>query len=491
MEESSERTNRNSAITSTTNDNGIANIPQLANDLRSTDVFLHYPALQRLFIAIVMDSSNIEAVKQQDMVGVLNNFLVSEARPELQELSVAILGVLGAHGKRRRKRSRALTSGWALIQIILNSDQVLSKQGTEALCKLIVIDEDVRHAMLSRRFVDLILETFINQEKIQNQSSSFSSDQQDESEQNFVKVGLLSVVLKLAEEIENPIILSALIPTLEEIKKNGEKEMMKKAKSILGCLREEGITAPQSNESNQKDEKIRQLEETVRRQEELIRRNDEEKEREKIEKEENKRKIAELERKAEESKQKDEVKSNKIVELEQLVATLQQKVDKVQIPSAQKLDEIPIQITVQPGSYTKEKNEFTYISTKNEFKTFPISPAVINGIFICEVKINKKGDNPVGVMKSGLVVPFSEWPGDRPYSNECIAFHQNGPVYQNSQTVRGNGEYGEGDQVTIEVNLLATPRTAHLFINGQQQPVFVSGLPKSVQFWMNPLQFCH
>ncbi|KAA6378929.1 MAG: hypothetical protein EZS28_025543 [Streblomastix strix] len=173
-------------------------------------------------------------------------------------------------------------------------------------------------------------------------------------------------------------------------------------------------------------------------------------------------------------------KSNRIVEHEHLLATLQQKIDKIQITSAQKLDEIPIQITVQPGSYTKEKNEFTYISTQSEYKTFPINPAVINGIFKCEMKINNLGDIYVGVMKSGLLIPFDRYPGELPY---CIIFRQSGPVYQNSAELQGNQQMKDGDQIAIEVNLLTTPRTAHLFINGQQQPVFVSGLPKSVQFW--------
>ncbi|KAA6398545.1 MAG: hypothetical protein EZS28_005930 [Streblomastix strix] len=250
MEESSERTNRNSVIAGATNIEGIANIPQLATDLRSSNRDLHYPALQRLLIAIVM------VVIQQDIIGSLSNFLVSEVRPEIQELSSAIIGVLGVHGLRRKKHSRASSSSWALIQIILNSDEILSRQGTEALCKLIVADEQIRDVMLSRRFVDLVLETLTDQKSIKKQNSSSSSEQEEESEPIFVKVGLLTVVQKLAEETENPIIIGALIPILEEIKKNGEKEMMKKARTILGCLREQEITAPQSDETNERNEKV-------------------------------------------------------------------------------------------------------------------------------------------------------------------------------------------------------------------------------------------
>ncbi|KAA6365909.1 MAG: hypothetical protein EZS28_038564 [Streblomastix strix] len=390
--------------------------------------------------------------------------------------------MLGVHGLRRKKHSRASASGWALIQIILNSDEILSRQGTDALCKLIVADEQIRDAMLSRRFVDLVLEILNDQKLSKKQiSSSTESEQEEESEPIFVKVGLLTVVQKLAEEIENPIILGALIPILEEIKKNREKEMMKKAKSILGCLKEEGMSAPQSNESNEKDEKIRQLEETNRRHEETIRRNNEE----------SRRKISDLEQKDEQNKmkisdlqRKDEENKRKITDLERQLADSKSKpIINNQIVSQLKLDEIPISITVPSGSYTKKEGEFTYTSTQNEWKIFPISPAVSKGVYRCEMKINKVGDNHVGVMKSGLNVPFGKWPGYEPYCQDCKVFFYSGAVGQQSQYTTGNQQIKDGDLVSIQVNMDATPRTAHLFINGQQQPVFISGLPESVQFW--------
>ncbi|KAA6364745.1 MAG: hypothetical protein EZS28_039728, partial [Streblomastix strix] len=440
--ESSEQTNRKSAITSTTNYNGTANIPQLANDLRSTNGDIHYSALQRLVIAIMMEPTNIEAVKQQEIIGILNNFLVSEVQQELQELSVSILGVLGAHGKHRRKRSHALASEWALIQIILSSDEVLSRQGTEALCKLIVADEQIRDAMLSRRFVDLVLETLSNHEQIKKQSSSSSSDQEDESEPIFVKVGLLSVVLKLAEEIENPIILGVLIPILEEIKKNGEKEMSKKAKTILGCLQQEGITVPSQSSDSIKDEKIRQLEETNRRLEEIIRKLDEEKEREKIEKDEqNKIKITEL----------SDSKSKPIINN--------------QIVSQPKSDEIPISITVPSGSFKRLKDEFTFISINRENKTFPINPTITNGIYKCDIKFNKHGQTGVGVMKSGLFIPFGKTTNKPPFCNDCVSLFESGNVWHNCNKNGGNQGFDDGDIISIQVNMDSKPRTGHCFNN--------------------------
>jgi hypothetical protein len=44
-----------------------------------------------------------------------------------------------------------------------------------------------------------------------------------------------------------------LIPLFEELKKNGEKEIKKNARSILGILHEAEITAPTLNEDNENE----------------------------------------------------------------------------------------------------------------------------------------------------------------------------------------------------------------------------------------------
>ncbi|KAA6388292.1 MAG: hypothetical protein EZS28_016181 [Streblomastix strix] len=126
-------------------------------------------------------------------------------------------------------------------------------------------------------------------------------------------------------------------------------------------------------------------------------------------------------------------------------------------------DSIPFTIQVPSPESTKVEG-YTYTSTQCNYQTFPISPTV-------------------GVMKSGLVVPIYNYPGIEPYAKDCAAFNCRGIVEQNEEEESGNKKLKEGDIITIEVNLLETPRTAHLFINGQQQPVFVSGLPESIQFW--------
>ncbi|KAA6398970.1 MAG: hypothetical protein EZS28_005508 [Streblomastix strix] len=143
---------------------------------------------------------------------------------------------------------------------------------------------------------------------------------------------------------------------------------------------------------------------------------------------------------------------------------------------------IPISITVPEGDYIKKEDEFTYISTKDEFKTFPIDKQISHGIYRCEFK-NNNNVNVFGVMKSGLVIPFGRGCGVQPYCKDN-AYYNNQRKYitQNGKEIGVKQESKHGDTVAIEVNM-THPRTATFFVNGKQLPVFVSNLPESVQFF--------
>ncbi|KAA6362483.1 MAG: hypothetical protein EZS28_041991 [Streblomastix strix] len=62
-------------------------------------------------------------------------------------------------------------------------------------------------------------------------------------------------------------------------------------------------------------------------------------------------------------------------------------------------------------------------------------------------------------------------------------FQYAGKLFHNGKYTAGNQEIKDNDSVALEVNLNSTPRTVHLFINNVQQPIFISGVPESVQFF--------
>ncbi|KAA6402278.1 MAG: hypothetical protein EZS28_002190 [Streblomastix strix] len=485
MEDSSLRAGIQIAFTNQTDFERIGNIPQIAFDLRSSDTNLHVPALQQLLITVAKIPSCLEAVQQQDIIGILKNFLVSGAQTELQELSSGILGIIGVRWSRRSKKNRASSSANVLLQIILSSDEKLSRDASDALCKLIGADEQIRQVLFMKRFIYLILESLSIQSPEQMKSSS--SDQEEELTQDFVKAGLLAVILKLVEDEEQLNELSVLIPVLEELKKNGKGEVKSKARTLLNIFSGAEISVQTSQKKDDgKDIRIKELEESNQRKDELIRQNDEQirqKDDELMQKKDEKEKISkelfkersEKERLIQENRSKDE----RIAELErQLASTSQQKPEiKSQFSIQQLPGDIPISITIPieySKQYTKKEGEFTYTSKNGECKTFPIDQIITNGLYRCEFKVNKAGSS-FGIMKSGLIIPFGKGCGWGPYGKDNACYSQ-------KSNIGGNQELKDGDIVAIEV-IMTAPRTATFFINGKQQPVYISNIPESVQFF--------
>ncbi|KAA6393020.1 MAG: hypothetical protein EZS28_011455 [Streblomastix strix] len=242
--------------------------------------------------------------------------------------------------------------------------------------------------------------------------------------------------------------------------------------SILSKLSEE--KSEEKKKIAQRSKKIIELEhkgqEKLRQISELERKDQDNKRKEQDKKriiDENKKKISELQG-------RDEDNIKKIIDLERQLADSKSKpIINNHIVSQPKSEEIPISITVPFGSYIKKEGEFTYTSTKDDLKTFPIDQYIALGKF-----------RFFGVMKYGPSVPFDGYPLNYPHNKNCMYFRYGGEVKQNGKSTEGNQRIIQGDLITLEVNMDIVPRTVRLFINGVLQPVYMSGIPDSIQFYV-------
>ncbi|KAA6396206.1 MAG: hypothetical protein EZS28_008267 [Streblomastix strix] len=457
---------------------------QLALELRSSNEDLHVNALRRLLDILLLSPQSAQTIKQLDIVGILKNFLSSEEEPELLGLSVGMLMILGERfGISGKKHCRCACGAWALVQIILSSDEVLSRSGSDQLCKLIESEVEIRRALLCTNFIEIVIEQLNIGTLTQNQQSSSSSSTSSSSQQqslegqstpNYIKSGLLAVVLKLAEG-ECLGQLSSLIPCLEILMKCQEKELKGKAGLILGRLHMEGITTScSSKKENEQNELIRQLEESNRIKDDEIHRIKVEKDR-----------LNELNQKKDKViRRKEEQNQRRISELIQQIALNKPKQDSKSQNNANSLTgEIPLSISSIPGTFIKEDDEFTYTSTADEYKTFTVNSIITKGVTKYEIKLDRIKQFIFGMMKSGLIIPNGKYANELSYAKDSMIFRYCGRVFQNRNGTSGNQQMKTDDTVAIEVNMNSNLRTAILFINNKQQPVFVSGLPESVQFY--------
>ncbi|KAA6363310.1 MAG: hypothetical protein EZS28_041163, partial [Streblomastix strix] len=309
-----------------------------------------------------------------------------------------------------------------LISILKSPNEEQSYTASESLSKIIVKSPQIRQSLIKSGFIEMARFSLIDNQTPDHVSS------------NLLRI-IIDIIFYSGEIQE----MGSLIPVLKKL--DEEKDLKKekissKAKKISAILASQGITGPISSTEIQ----------------ELKRQNEEFKheiEGQKRKDEENKRKNSELEHQLEEAKPK--------------------------------AGEIPIQIINPIDSFTKS-SEFTYTATSQQYLTFPINTIINQGIYRCEFKANKVGKQLFGVLKSGLMIPTGQHAASSPYCKDNMFFYCKGQVYQNVKNTTGNQAMKDNDTIAIEVNM-TIPRTVHLFINSIQQPVFMSGLPESIQFY--------
>ncbi|KAA6399513.1 MAG: hypothetical protein EZS28_004957 [Streblomastix strix] len=318
-----------------------------------------------------------------------------------------------------------------LIVMLKSKDEKHSNVACEALSKLIRKSPNIQKALVENGFVQMTTFALI-----------------EEGVSHHVQSNILVVILDLITSGADIRVMGGLLPILEKLvqeKDSKQQEITMKAKMIQTLLAGQGITGSSSNS---------EIQELNRNNEEL------------------KKKIKEFERKDEEQKKQ-------IIDLEHKINL------EHQIKEAKpKIGDVAISINVPTGSYTKKDGEFTYTSTQGQFKVFQINPVITEGIYKCEFKGTFNTSNDwIGVMKSGLNVPFGSHTNTQLYAKDSM-FFQTSYVFQNGKpTMAGNKTITNNDIVSIEVNMNTTPRTAHLFINNVQQPGYISGLPESIQYY--------
>ncbi|KAA6380458.1 MAG: hypothetical protein EZS28_024015, partial [Streblomastix strix] len=389
-------------------------------------------------------------------------FLVSGLQSEDKEQQAQIASRLLAIAQNECPQASYSLLLYPLVTLLLNGNIDASSSAQSAIITLVNNSDDVRSALIKIGFIE-------------------TARQIDENTLNHIESNLLNVIQNVLFQGVNGnemIGLVSILSQLSEEKSEEKKKIAQKAKIILNLLSGFEICASSSSNNIQLekivDEQKIQIEEQKRMITEL-KNKDQEKSRIIDEKniliselqrkdEENKRKITDLERQLEDSKPKPIINN--------------------QIVSQPKSDEIPISITVPSGGYTKKEGEFTYTSTDYEYKTCPIDKQINRGICICEFKINNLTNwQYFGVMKTGPSVPFNEHPNQSPHYKNCMIFRTGGEVRQNGKQTNRNQEMKKGDIISLEVNMDIVPRTVKLFINGVLQPVYMSGIPDSIQFY--------
>ncbi|KAA6367636.1 MAG: hypothetical protein EZS28_036837 [Streblomastix strix] len=387
--------------------------------------------------------------------------------------SSSILHIIGIRSGSVDCSIRAQTATEPMIQIIYSPNEKKSKAGSKALCDLIEENEQIRNSLLTTGFVQIVLHSLTSNTQIQSQQSSSSSNNQIPT---FVKIGLLNVIQKLTDEEEGLQSLSVLIPILEELKQNGEDQLKNKARKILSLLSGEGIKYSSNSNDKEKDQKIKELEESNKINIEELHQVQQEKEREIIEKERLKSENTKLKEENIKLKEKEKQNIEKLKEKEEL----KQNQIHENIPIAiHNIDSTRFDFVDIDGIKKK------IVKKQTGWNGISLSEVLNDGIYSIEVEFsNTQINNGVlGIVRDSYNIPDSANISQLPIIENIGvftgSFWDNKVWHKESRTI-GNSPIQEGQIIKLEYD--SNKGTLICFINGVQQPVYISGINEKVRF---------
>ncbi|KAA6391353.1 MAG: hypothetical protein EZS28_013121 [Streblomastix strix] len=431
--------------------------PHLILDLESDNKNLHAPALRQLLEIILDNRESKDLVLKYKLMPLLNKFAGNVEKNEEFVLSTTISHVIGVRNGSDDKMILAGAATESIIQTIFSPDEKTSKSGSKALSDLIEENEIICHSLMTTGFISKVQHTFTN-----NQQSSSSSSQTESITPNHVKCGLLDVLIRLVETVDDLQPFAILIPILIELKKNQDKNIKKKSENILGLLNSKGINAP-SSDSKEKDEKIQQLEELNRKKDEEINKLKQENQKENTEKE----------------------------KLKQENVKLLEEVEKYKPKPAQVIinQDFPIQIiNHDPSSFgfadvNGVQKKITNL--KQNRNSVSLTQDMSDGIWSMEATFtNLQNQGAIGIVRATRNLVTGNCPCCYEGCNDIVIYggccgHKE---YCSCKGIRHSGNTKYGDNQLVRAELDFGKQTLTFFLDNIQQPVYITGIREKVRF---------
>ncbi|KAA6354644.1 MAG: hypothetical protein EZS28_049829, partial [Streblomastix strix] len=130
-----------------------------------------------------------------------------------------------------------------------------------------------------------------------------------------------------------------------------------------------------------------------------------------------------------------------------------------------------------------EDNVFTKLKGDNDV-VVAFDPPIQQGIHRFSIAFANSYScfHSIGIVDAAVNITKGYALGEDEKSAEYNNKNVFGQVYHKNKGVEGNEEYQDEQLITAEVNMDAKPRTLHFFVEGKEQPVYVSSLPASIRF---------
>ncbi|KAA6402816.1 MAG: hypothetical protein EZS28_001656 [Streblomastix strix] len=488
MQRSNDQPNKTAVIGTMIGADVTTIIPRLIQDLESDSINLHTPALRQLLNIIVDYRESKDLAQKYKLMSLLKKFVGNVDKNEEFVLSTTILHVIGVRNGTDEKIILAKSATDSIIHSLFSPDEKISEQGSKTLQKLIEKNKIIRNSLMTTGFIMAAQHAFTNS------SQSSSSSQTENIPPYHVKCGLIDIVYCLVTTADDLNPISILIPILNELKNNGEKEIMKKAGNILAILNSQGINATSSNSTKEKDQKIQELELENRYKDEENRRKDEEINKLKDENykllrrsDEAELKVQNIEQEKNREKQEKERKEEEIRILKTENHKMKQEIKRHNIKHTQGF---PIQI-INPDPSNIDFVDVDgvlkrIICKNNKENTISLSQVLENGIWQMEAEFsNAQNVGAIGIVRDSYNIPAGVHPDNKPHCDHIVSYGMSGYAngdrfYYKRVGTRGNIAYNDNQKIKAEYD--SEKGTLIFFVEGVLQPIYATGINEKVRF---------
>ncbi|KAA6397046.1 MAG: hypothetical protein EZS28_007431, partial [Streblomastix strix] len=360
----------------------------------------------------------------------------------IKALSTTILHLIGVRGTIDDKTLVAGAATDSFIRMIIQSDEKISKAGSQGLSDLLAENVSIRNSLLSSEFTQIVIRTL---------------SQVTKPVAIHVKNGFLDVLLRLVTTADHLQALSVLVPVLEDMKTTGEEQLKTKSRRILTLLAGEGITSSSSSSSSSSS--------LTKVNSETYSQDHQYKER--------------LQNELRIERQEKQIIGQENMKLKSDIEKMKGRVPlDANCPIA--FHNFNAQI-FDLGNI--EGGKFQIVKKQGNWDAIYLEQDISNGVFAVEVSFQDTGTGfgAVGVVKGAYIIPNGIDLFDKNFAVYYIKYGGwKGEVRCKGKSTKGNLPYLYNQIVRAEFN--SKTGTLNFSVDGFQQPVFIKGIEEKVRF---------
>ncbi|KAA6391962.1 MAG: hypothetical protein EZS28_012510 [Streblomastix strix] len=450
------------------------------------------------------ESQNI--LKTSGIIETVQNLILETSIPRIRSLSITLIQLLQQIGVESVEIADWRTLLSPLMSLLFNEDEQISHIGCQSILNVIKVKPDSIQGLLQLNIFDIAAMELNNTfPSDSTQTSSSSSSQQHSQLPVNVVLSILEVIEKLIRASSEAVqYTNKLKFALNRVKQMNPSRQLKSAiGAILFILDDED--EQQSDEKakqtalQEANEQLRNLQEQFRVSEQA-KRDFEERMRIAEEKARNEEqlKIAALEQ-ARNAQEQNRNKDGEIIRLQ--TENIQLRQAQQSIIQQKQVNNAPIEdITSELENPDSQGHGIRFecidgmlrrvVALHKSDLSFSLNKQIKNGIHSISVKFDKNSREQhehirgrVGIMKASYQIPYPCNPFSEPHRFNMLFYGAGtGNISFKGTDYPGNIKFRNGQLVTLELN--ADCGTLHFFVDGIQQPMFVSGINEPVKFFV-------